>query len=204
MQLTVIFEEWHIGDGNYPPLRRGMDVNLSFQIEPSAPLEEISSAAPLSFRHAGNGEYHFVAEVIRNYPPGDSPPIAVFNTGEFRFYIEAGGVGHVPVGTRVRGTGTLLLDYYIWVEFPEDYPDPPDLFYNLQVVRITKVRIPERFVTRHARGKSYPLRVSPAELRSGDYEELETMEGEALDEAFWMVDFESARVTSIPKTFRSR
>lgn len=204
MQLTAVFEDWHIDDGNYPPLHTGMEVNLSFQIEPSVPLEMASSAEPLAFNHTGNAEYHFVAEVIRNYPSGDSPPIAVLDTGEFRFYIESGDISQFPVGTRVQGTGILVLDYYIWVEFPEDFPDPPDLFYNLQVVRIAKVRIPERFVTRHARGKSYPARVSPAELRPSDYEELDTMDGQSLDEEFYVVEFESLEGISIPKTFRSR
>ncbi|HWS53171.1 MAG TPA: hypothetical protein VN228_03560 [Pyrinomonadaceae bacterium] len=34
MNLTAIFESWHVGDGNYPPLRKGQLVNLSFELEP--------------------------------------------------------------------------------------------------------------------------------------------------------------------------
>lgn len=128
MQLTAIFESWHIGDGNYPPLRRGMEVNLSFQIEPASALETVSPNAPLAFEHAGNAEYYFVADVIRSYPGGDSPPIAVLDTGNFRFYIESDRSGQHSVGERTNGMGTLCLDYYIWVEFLKNYADPARSF----------------------------------------------------------------------------
>jgi hypothetical protein len=204
MQLTAIFESWHIGDGNYPPLRRGMDVNLSFQIEAQTIGEAVSPHEPLALEHSGNAEYRFVADVIRNYPRGDWGAIAVLTTGEFRFYIESREVRNLTIGTRVRGTGTLLLDYYVWVEFLRDYADPPELFYDLRVTRITKVRIPERFVARYEKGKSLPTRVGPADLQPDDYEELETMEGQKFDEEFYLVDFESVEGGAIARTFRSR
>lgn len=203
MQLTAIFESWHIGDGNYPPLSREMDVNLSFQLEPTEPLEAVSASESLAFEHTGNAEYRFVAEVIRNYPRGDSPPIAVLDTGAFRFYIESDEAEHLEVATRVQGNGTLCLDYYIWVEFPDHYPDQPDLFYNLQVARITKVRIPERFVHRQEKGKSFPSRLVPTNLKPSDYEQLETMEGQRFDEEFYVIDFESVEGRSIPRTFHT-
>jgi hypothetical protein len=45
------------------------------------------------------------------------------------------------------------------------------------------------------------MRLSPAELRPGDYEELDTMEGQAFDEAFCVVEFECVQGRLIPKHF---
>lgn len=203
MQLTAIFESWHIGDGNYPPFRCGMEVNLSFEIESLQELTEAAPDEPLLLAHVGNAEYHFVADVIRSYPKGGSPPIVVFDTGKFCFYIESNEAGGLSVGQRINGKGILCLDYYIWVEFPEHYPDPPDLFYNLRVVGITKVRIPDRFVHRYEKGKAVPTRLPVADVNSSDYERLETMKGQKFDEEFYLIDFETLEGRSIPRTFRS-
>lgn len=202
MHLTAVFEEWHIGDGNYPPLHKGMDVNLAFQVEHSGPLQVAPSGSSLAFEHLGNAEYRFVAKIARIYTSVDSSSIAICETSEFRFYIEHDDMRQFQVGTVVQGTGTLLLDYYIWVEYLSSYPDPPDLFYNLQVERIRKVRISERFIARYERGKSLPTRIPPHELQTGDYEEIDTMEGQNFDECFCDVDFESLQGRSVPRTFR--
>lgn len=38
LELTAIFESLYIGDGTYPPLHKGMPVNLSFRIETASKL----------------------------------------------------------------------------------------------------------------------------------------------------------------------
>jgi hypothetical protein len=83
------------------------------------------------------------------------------------------------------------------------YPEPPDLFYNLRVTRIRKVGVPERFVSRHERGKMLPTRVGPADFE--DVEELATMKGQRFDEEFFVIDFDDTGLdgAAIPLTFRS-
>ena len=46
MKLCAIFESWNISGGNYPPLRTGQFVNLSFELVP----ERVSRVAPMNRR----------------------------------------------------------------------------------------------------------------------------------------------------------
>jgi hypothetical protein len=201
MRVTAIFETWHIGDGNYPPLGRGQLVNLSFELEPRA-IAEANPDGPDSFEHLGNAEYRFRGSVLKAYDSKGHILVAVQAAG-FRFYIVTAGDNALVRGTRVAGDGTLLLDHYLWVEFPRDYEDPPNLFYNLAVERIRKVTIPERFITRHASGKAYPTRLAPGDYAPPDVEDVETMEGQRFDEEFYILDFngEGLEGASIPRTF---
>jgi hypothetical protein len=38
----------------------------------------------------------------------------------------------------------------------QTYADVPDLFYHLRVARIRKISVPDKFVSRHERGRSLP------------------------------------------------
>jgi len=80
-------------------------------------------------------------------------------------------------------------------------PDPPDLFYNLSVTRIRKVRVPERFVSYHEHGEAQPTRVGPADFEG--VEELATMK-RTFDAGFFVIDFDSAGLEEedIPLTFQ--
>ena len=153
MQLTAVFESWHIGDGNYPPLHRGQLVRLSFELEASN-LAIAPVAAGARFEHRGNAEYRGVGRVLRVYRGEAS--IAVIEANGFRFYVNGPVAENLAAGASVEFAGTLLLDHYLWVEFLSRYSDPPDLFYNLRVTRILRVSVPERFIARHSRGKALP------------------------------------------------
>jgi hypothetical protein len=87
-------------------------------------------------------------------------------------------------------------------EFLDDYPDPPDLFYNLRVARIRKVSIPETIVRRSPGGLSYPTTVGPADF--GTVEELETMEGQEFGPEFYIIDFDDLGLegVEVPRTFQ--
>jgi hypothetical protein len=67
---------------------------------------------------------------------GEADPLAMISCGEFRSYVKSPQARGLKQGESVRGAGTLLLDYFIWVEFLGSYPDPPDLFYPLRVTGI--------------------------------------------------------------------
>ncbi len=138
--------------------------------------------------------------MLCSYPSG-SGPLIVLDAGEFRFHV-CGATAASEPGDHVAFSGTLLLDHYAWVENLDSYPDPPDLFYNLRVVRIRRVKVPERFIARHDRGKSLPTRVGPVDFE--DVGELPTMVGQAFDEEFYVVDFDSAGLedAEIPRTFQ--
>jgi hypothetical protein len=120
MKLIAAFESWHLGDGNYPPLRRG---------------QLVSHDDPESFENLGDDRYRFCATVLKVYNGED--PIVILEVNEFRFYVNA-GLG-VAVGSRVAGEGSLAFDHYLWVEFLDRYDAPPDLFYSLRVERIRAV-----------------------------------------------------------------
>jgi hypothetical protein len=200
MNLTAIFESWHIGDGNYPPLNVGQLTNLSFELEPRK-TEEVGLDIPESFEHLGKGEYRFCGNVLKVYGDG----ITIINTGDFRFYIMSNESGHYLEGRRYCGEGTLVLDHYSWVEFFAKYENPPDLFYKLSVERILKVNIPEKFVARHETGKSLPTRLIPEDYSLSDVEEINTMQGQPFDEEFYIIEFDSSELEGrdIPRTFIS-
>ena len=205
MELTAVFELWHLGDGNYPPFHEGQIVNLSFELEPDVPLRQSDLGESLAFKSLGSAEYAFCAEVIRNYAIDSQEDLIVLSTADFRFYICSPQVRELRHAQVVCGVGTLVLDHYSWVENLESYTDPPDLFYNLRVSRIWLVRIPERFVSRYEDGKSLPTRICQRELEPGTLKQITTMEGLQDDEAFCIVEFTDAGLNGIavPKTFLS-
>ncbi len=204
MNVTAIFESWHIGDGNYPPLSKGQLVNLSFELEPRK-MEEVSLSIPESFEHLGNGEYRCCCTVRKVYEGEDRDTVVILQAGDFRFYTMSAESDSYVQGGRYGGEGTLLLDHYYWVEFLESYEDPPNLFFKLEIRRILRVRIPERFVARHEKGKSLPTRLVPGDYSASDVEELATMEGQSLDEDFYIIEFDDSGLEGreIPRTFLS-
>lgn len=197
MRISAVFESWHIADGNYPPLHRGQHVNLSFEME-SDVLPSLTSEP--SLMNDGGAQYRFVGIVLRVYNDDGSDAITVIEVAGFRFYINR-SFGF-RVGDWVQGSGKLLLDHYIWVEFLDKYKDPPDLFYQLRVERIYTVKIPEPFITRHSGGKSLPCSLTPSDYDASDLREIETMEGQASDEEFYLLELtDEGLVDPVPRTF---
>jgi hypothetical protein len=189
-RLSALFESWHVPDGNYPPLTKGDLVNLSFEVQ-QVEFHRVDHE-PCRFENSDDGTCSFVAEVVRHYPSGDGPSIAVMDAGIFRFYVHGKGVEGLREHDRVAGNGELALDHYLWVEFLDQYANPPDIFYTLRVSRIRKIRIPERFVQRHDGGKALPTSVKPGEYLPEDVTELDTMAGQDFDEEFYIIEFDSA------------
>jgi hypothetical protein len=193
MELTAIFENWHVEDGNYPPLYRGELVSLSFELEPIT-IAKTSHDHTKELIHLGNAQYRFCGGVLKVYDSDLDSEIIVIKSSDFRFYVLSQEVGRYSPGDTVIGEGTLLLDHYIWVENREKYKDAPDLFYNLRVKQIRKVQTPERFIVRYKDGKSLPTRLAPSEYTGSDVEVIETMEGQPFDEEFYIIDFDSEGV----------
>ena len=204
MNPTAIFESWHISDGNYPPFTKGQLVNLSFELEPRK-MEEVSLSIPESFEHLGNGEYRCCCTVQKVYLGEDRDTVVIFQADDFRFYAMSEQPDTYKQGLRYCGEGTLLLDHYYWVEFLERYQDPPNLFFNLKVSRILKVKIPEWFVARNEKGKSLPTRLVPKDYSASDVEEIDTMDLQSLDEDFYVIEFDSPGLEgcAIPRSFLS-
>src|SRR5580700_5455044 len=115
MKLTAIFEEWHLGDGNYPPLSKGQIVNLSFEIEPNTIAIEDDGLHTEEFTRIEETMYQFCGRVLRVYDDlGDV--IVVVQANRFKFYIDWLSKQPPPsVGNMIRGRGQLLLDHYAWV-----------------------------------------------------------------------------------------
>jgi len=201
MRLTAVFESWHIGDGNYPPLKVGQAVNLSFQVEPVGKLDKTDQA--VMFDVADDAECVFASELIPIYRRPTERPLGIFQAGEFRFYVEDESIANFAVGDRVGSAGTLLFDYYIWVEFLHEYAEPPNLFYTFQVKRIRKVTLPTEFVTRHVRAVGHPTRLRGDQYAACDIQDLESMEGQNFGPEFYLIDLDTEGVskTNVRKTF---
>ena len=200
MKITALFESWHIWDGNYPPLTRGQLVRLSFELQVARLTALGANAAPLMEQEDG-ADYRIVAQLVRVYGQGEDR-FGVYDTGSFRFYVDHRQAASLSLGTWVELDGTLALDHYLWAEFLDQYPNPPDLFYTLRVERIRRIPIPESEIARSdSGGKAMPTRIAPEEFPSVD--ELETMEGQTFDEEFYLIDLSSEGVAAgdVPFTF---
>lgn len=200
MKLTAVFEAWHLGDGNYPPLKKGMPVNLSFELQPET-IAKTDQRHQEEMKQLEDAEYEFCATVLKIY--GGEERIVVVQMRDFRCYLSSFPSGELELkeGDIVCGHGRLLLDHYIWVEYLHTYEDPPDLFYNLKVKAIRAVRIPESFIHRSEKGYSHACSLKPSEYTSSNTSDVEKMEGESF--AFYIVDFDSEGVETdkIRRTF---
>ena len=198
MKLTAVFEHWHLGDGNYPPLSIGDEVCLSFEVNTHA-IEPAPPDAPEAVEQLRDAEYEITARVIRSYGDGIGSRFAVFEAAWFRFYCPCQAAAALVAGDRVRLRGNVALDHYLWVEFLERYPDPPDLFYNLRVTRVRRIIIPDRFIRRGEKSLSYPVSLAPKHYEPAAHEDVQTVEESVEGPAFSLIDFELLPAGSDPK-----
>jgi hypothetical protein len=139
MNITAFLELWTIGDGSYPHLNHGMDVNFSFEMS----LFDLRKSDCGSYLDAvGCAEYAFGGIVTQRYE--DPEPLVVIDAGAIRFFCEGPLVHQFQKGDMILGKGALVVDYYSWAETVDQRDDPPDIFYNLSIQRIRKVAIPSQ------------------------------------------------------------
>lgn len=205
MRLTAVFETWHIGDGNYPPLHKGQLVNLSFELESQSLSKGSISQNSLTQIH--DAEYEFSGVVVKIYSDPPNGKIVVIEAGDFRFFVYSSKRDEFSFkeGDAIAGRGKLLLDHYIWVEFLSRYRDHPDLFYRLRVTRIRSVTIPESFISRTEKGIAGPTSLGREQYATAATQDIENMEDAEGDWLFYLVDFDSSDVgpVDVPRTFRS-
>ena len=203
MQLTAIFETWHFGDGNYPPLQQNELVNLSFELQPNS----LSKCSPDigRFEQIEDANYRFNGTVLKIY--GDLPrhPLVIVQAGNFKFYMDSFSkeVSDLKEGDGCTGSGCLMLDYYIWVEFRETYRDTPNLLYPLRVTRIRSVKIPDEMVSRFGNTSS-----GPTSLCGPSYPPIAVTEVTRMTDAeeswqFYLVDLDDSDIGGdpVPQTF---
>jgi hypothetical protein len=89
VRITAIFEQWYIGDGTYPPLRKDDLVNLAFEMYPE--VLRSNGGEPTRMHHAGNALYEFTGIVLRHYCEANQTPVLLIEVDGFRFYISDGG-----------------------------------------------------------------------------------------------------------------
>jgi hypothetical protein len=189
MQLTVVFEHWHLGDGNYPAFALGDLARLSFELDSVTIAPAASDSLP-SLTHIRDAEYECVARVLRTYPDGIDSHFAVFEADWLRFYSSSMGVAALKDGDTVALRGTFALDHYMWVEFLDRYPDPPDLFYGVRVMRIRRVRIPESFIHRGEKVVSHPTSLGPPQYDANTLVDVEEVEEPDDGPAFSILNLE--------------
>lgn len=197
----LIFETWHIPDGNYPPLHKGQSVKLSFELEFYA-LSKAPVPAESKFEQIKDAEYRFAGKVLKVYDQSSETPIVVVEAGDMRFYISSfpSGSTSLKEGDFCLGHESSMLDHYLWVEFLNTYEDALDLFYAFRVTRIRSVKIPEKFVSHYERGMSGPASLRPEYYSAADIADLEDMGQHDRAWSFYLVDLESSSVdpTAIP------
>lgn len=206
MKLTAIFDQWLIGDGDYPPLSVDDQVNLAFRMQPTISnlaLEVEDTTEAERFDYQGLADYSFNATLLRKYIQPSRVTLGIFEACGFRFYLEHRDIAILQEGNRYRGSGRLLLDEYLWTENLERYTDPPDLFYNLHVRRIQRIRIPEKFFHRSTVGIGMPAYLTWQDIEEDAVSEIYTMKEEKVYDCFYLVDFDSdgLETASIPRTF---
>lgn len=196
--LCVTFEEWYLGDGTYPPLTKGQNVNLAFYIQPYEKTFVTSSKYLL--RQLKNSDYEFSGKIIRDFQDSDNRVIVV-ETKQLLFYIEISDIETKALeGQFISGKGQLLIDYYIWAEYFCNYENAPDLFYNFKIDKIRKVKIPEKFIHRHDNGFSSPTSLATNDYNENDTEEIEDMNDKKSDTSFFLLDLKAIN-EKIERTF---
>lgn len=184
--ICVTFEEWYIGDGTYPPLTKGQNVNLTFYIQPYA--KTFTTNSNYLLKQLKNSDYEFSGEIIHDFKDSDNRLIVV-DTKKLLFYIEIPDTETKSLkGQFVFGKGQLLIDYYIWAEYFCNYENAPDLFYNFNVDKIRKVKILEKFIHRHDSGFSAPTSLATNDYNENDTEEIEDMNDKKSDTSFFLLD----------------
>ncbi|HMS67592.1 MAG TPA: hypothetical protein PKD18_05630 [Saprospiraceae bacterium] len=197
-KICVTFEEWYIGDGTYPPLTKGQNVNLALYIQPYEKTFTTNSSFLL--KQLKNSDYEFSGEIIHDFQDSDNRLI-VIDTKKLLFYIEIPDTETKSLeGQFVLGKGQLLIDYYIWAEYFCNYENAPDLFYNFNVDKIRKVKIPEKFIHRHGSGFSAPTSLATNNYNENDTEEIEDMNDKKSDISFFLLDL-TPITDEIEKTF---
>jgi hypothetical protein len=189
MQLTIVFEHWHLGDGNYRAFAVGEDARLSFELHVDS-FEVVSQEIDEQISQVRDAEYEIVGRVIRQYGDVDSSRFPVLEAGWLRFYCPHNFAPDLELGTMVRLRGVLALDHYQWVEFLEEYPNPPDLFYGVRVTRVRQVKIPERLIQRSAHGMGHPTSVGPDDYMPQQPREVRAVGDESDGPAFSLLDVE--------------
>lgn len=175
--MTAIFEAWHFGDGNYPPLVKGQLVNLSFEVEPDV-LSKFSSPKDGKFEQIKDAEYGFEGTVLKIYHDAPGSPLVIVQAGHFKFYMNS-FMKEMPAfkeGDSCLGSGRLLLDRYIWVENRHEYRESPSLLYPLRVSKIRSVKIPDNLISRSGQGSSGPTSLSEGSTRRVTRSSLNTWE----------------------------
>jgi hypothetical protein len=138
--LYTTFETWLVEDGNYPYLKKGDKINISFQILSND--FEIVNKKMYNFKQIKYSEYDFYGKIIYKYSkPDHHSSIIIIDTSDFMFYMEIDKNIKVSVGKYIKGKGQLLFDYYIWTEFLNNHKKAPDIFYNLIIQEMYKIKI---------------------------------------------------------------
>jgi len=201
MHITVGFDSGLIDDRSYPPLQVGQTVNLSFQVELTSPLEKTGES--IDFQVAADAECVFVADVLRIYRLPTEQPLGIVQAGDFRFYIEGNDIIEFKVGDRISGAGSLVVDYYIWVEFLDKYEDAPSLFYKMKVERLRKISIRSLASMIHWRRASFSERLRGERYADAQIEDVASMNEHGSEYRLYLVNLDDRNVieADVPKTF---
>jgi hypothetical protein len=174
LSLCAMFEDWLIEDGDYPPLEKGQNVNLSFRVFSDNIKVEKNNI--YVFDQKKYSKYNFSGKII--YKNLD---IIIVDSMYLKFYIEndskRNNLLNISVGQFIKGSGVLKVDPYAYrMEIYRKDENLPEIFYNLIVEKIFELKIPEKYIKRNGGSESGPSSLPINEYKNINLKEIVKMD----------------------------
>lgn len=145
-KICTIFEDWLIEDGSYPELHTGQKINLTLSLEVGNNHFKVVKAKKNYFKKIKYSEYSFCGKII-----SDDSCISIGNINKIVTRFNTGSSKNITKkGDLVEGVGNLNVDL---IDLENEY--------EAIIEKINKVYIPEKFISRSEKGRSYPCSLIP-------------------------------------------
>jgi hypothetical protein len=184
MEVTAIYDSWYRNDGNYPALRKGQPVNLSFEVTPADSFTVSNGTSTELFLQDTEARCRFCALIIRTYED-----LVVLQASGFCFYIQKRDLVPMECGNYISGSGWLNLDPYHWAESIGDHEHPPNLFYTCRIIKIRKIG---------DEGSGTWVEIAmPNGTRQANIQEIEDMTGERFKGEFYLLELDDSGCSEV-------
>jgi hypothetical protein len=169
LSLCATFENWFIVDGNYPLLKKGQKVNISFFMQ--SINFKINDEELYQFDQIKYSDYNFCGKVIYTFHD-----LIVIETMSIKLYIKNHDKNNkISVGQFVKGSGKLMIDPFHWVMDLDKFVNPPNLFYNMQITKLYLVGIPVNFIKGKILRWRWPCSLSSDNINDNYIKEIKKM-----------------------------
>jgi hypothetical protein len=172
LNIQIEFSPWLVGDGIYPMLSVGDQYKFSFEMYPRS-LGILGSPSFCYLKNIKFSVYEFTASVT-----GYFNNMLIAEVNGFVIYIchiHAKRVTKYKIGDLIKGEGELMFGHGSYEMNLNLYKNPPDLFQNFRVERMTAYMDPEaNIVEKDERG--FITKRKSGEIDESLSEEVNNME----------------------------